>query len=471
VAPDAASAAAAGPTDDRAAASAGAWSSALTSPEAFAASDAYAQSGAAPTAPARLPRGAFLWPAGSVAAMGLRALSSEGYAGLPVVALELLAAQAVAELGTWVTAFPGANALGARAGGFAPYADDAFTPGTAGLPYVTAGGAASTPGGAAYVDAAGRPLSSLAAQVAASRAAGAAPVGESAQDDAPGEVADAAAWFTSSVGDSAPARARFEQVYIALAQSTEGQSLSPSARAARAMSLLARSDDSQKLTTRERAQAAWSMLPGVYNGSLDVVAGERAARGEEVSGLVDTRPGLAGLASRAGEALGSFVNPSAEAVQGLSRSSDAGSSSAAARASAPVYVENNQRVVDSAQAQSVAAARAGRTFSQVGGGEAEIPSWFESAARRMFADTGGNASGSAGMSIAQMVLVTSMPAQQVAAATRGASAGGTGAPGGGGGKGGAAVDKPDVDQLAHEVYQEVMKLIDVARERSGDPYQ
>jgi hypothetical protein len=31
--------------------------------------------------------------------------------------------------------------------------------------------------------------------------------------------------------------------------------------------------------------------------------------------------------------------------------------------------------------------------------------------------------------------------------------------------------KPDVNKLAAEVYAEVLKLIDSARERSGDPYQ
>jgi hypothetical protein len=31
--------------------------------------------------------------------------------------------------------------------------------------------------------------------------------------------------------------------------------------------------------------------------------------------------------------------------------------------------------------------------------------------------------------------------------------------------------KPDVDKLALEVYEEVLRLIDIARERSGDPYQ
>ena len=31
--------------------------------------------------------------------------------------------------------------------------------------------------------------------------------------------------------------------------------------------------------------------------------------------------------------------------------------------------------------------------------------------------------------------------------------------------------KPDVAKLAQDVYAEVLKLIETARERSGDPYQ
>ena len=31
--------------------------------------------------------------------------------------------------------------------------------------------------------------------------------------------------------------------------------------------------------------------------------------------------------------------------------------------------------------------------------------------------------------------------------------------------------KPNVEKIAVDVFQEVLKLIDIARERSGDPYQ
>ena len=33
-----------------------------------------------------------------------------------------------------------------------------------------------------------------------------------------------------------------------------------------------------------------------------------------------------------------------------------------------------------------------------------------------------------------------------------------------------AGEKPDIDKIAADVYAEVLRLIDIARERSGDPW-
>ncbi|MBZ0232534.1 MAG: hypothetical protein K8M05_09420, partial [Deltaproteobacteria bacterium] len=103
-----------------------------------------------------------------------------------------------------------------------------------------------------------------------------------------------------------------------------------------------------------------------------------------------------------------------------------------------------------------------------GGGEPEIPAWFEAAARRMLDDR----SPGGGMSLAELVLVTAAatPSKAIAASARGASPTAvsstpTVAAQSSGGQ------KPDVEKLAFEVYQEVLRLIDIARERSGDPYQ
>lgn len=388
----------------------------------------------------RLPRGAFLWPEATVAALGLKALSPEGVAGMPVVALELLAAAAVADLGTWVTAFPSAD-QGTIANVIRGLG------GTVPAPAGAAAGAPAMPFAAALAPTAGAASSGLAGP---SPAAAAASTGgaDLAEAEAAGLVG----------GSPAGLRARFEAIYVALAQSGEGQLMSPSARAARAMALLARGDGGST-SARERALAAWSILPQVYDGGLDLVspvAGPASGRDE----LAESRPGLAGLAARAGESLGSFVAPSGPEVSGW-RDELREEARAEALAQAQIFVKTTPT-------PSQAMGRPGRAFAQLGGGEAEIPAWFEAAARRMLDER----SPGGGMSMAELVLVTAAatPAKAVAAATRGASSTAVSAsPMVDSGNAGAA--KPDVDKLALDVYQEVLKLIDIARERSGDPYK
>jgi hypothetical protein len=411
-----------------------------------------ARGGAALGGVGRAPRGAYLWPSATAAALGLNAMSPEGAAGLPVVALELLAAQAVAELGTWVTAFPrGDGAIEAMiaAGGAGAGPRAAALAAMSGATAVGATGAptalpAAAPGGAA-------PVAGLAR----------APGVESAASDDYAEAAEtAAAWSMPAL-----ARQRFESVYVALARSAEGQSLSPSARAARAMSLLTRGDGETR-TTRQLAAEAWTVLPHVYRGDLDLVAGEAARAGDVEAGLGESRPGLAGLAARAGDLLGSFVHPSMAEVRSAGGAEPM--RGPASRVEAPIYVENAP-APRPAPAAGFTGSRPGRTFTQFGGGEVEVPAWFEAAAEKMFSGSGDDR---AAATLAQMVLVTSMPQQQIAAATKGGSTsgGGGGAPQQGGGKQGG-VEKPDIERLAHEVYQEVMALLELTRIRSGDPFQ
>jgi hypothetical protein len=401
-------------------------------------------------AAAKLPRGAFLWPPGAVAALGLRALSPDGATGLPVVALELLAAQAVAELGSLVTAYPGmprANAADAATAAYgAPGAARAADPA---MPITS------------VVQGLQGPTSLAAAQAGASSPLELARAAEVAHAE------ESAAQAAAAMSVPSLARQRFESVYVALTRSVEGQSLSPAARAARAMSLVAASTPG--LSPREAAAATWSMLPEVYRGGLDLVA-PHDARGDRDGGadVIDARPGLAGLAARAGDSLGSFVSPSMGELRGVAAPDAPSSTSSAAanRAAAPVYVENAP--APRPTPSPFAPPRPGRTFGQFGGGEPEVPAWFESAAQRMFASDGDRG---AGMNLAQMVLVTAMPQQQVAAATRGTSAGGGGGSPAQGQAKHAPAEKPDVEQMAFEIYHEVMHLFDVARKRSGDPFQ
>ena len=105
-------------------------------------------------------------------------------------------------------------------------------------------------------------------------------------------------------------------------------------RAARAFALAGHGgDDVQGLTAHERATTAWDVLPVVYANGADTEIGRGSSsaspsgrRGARASGAadrrgamsldqvedtrVDTRPGLANLSARAGEALGSYVSPS-----------------------------------------------------------------------------------------------------------------------------------------------------------------
>jgi hypothetical protein len=54
----------------------------------------------------RPPRGSYLWPSATTAALGLSALAPDGEQSMSVAALELLAAHAVAELGTYTALGP-----------------------------------------------------------------------------------------------------------------------------------------------------------------------------------------------------------------------------------------------------------------------------------------------------------------------------------------------------------------------------
>src|SRR5213078_484641 len=234
---------------------------------------------------------------------------------------------------------------------------------------------------------------------------------------------------------------------------------SPAARAARALALAGRGEDAG-VTARERAATAWDVLPVVYAG-LDAAAAQaeagaaasaapsgaeaaRAAIAQSMSHVAPSwlgspgarpaargaasrsarsaagprdvvaadfgdggadsiyvgSPGLAGLSARAGEALGSYVTPAAPPSAPRERSADTTSVGAVLRAptAAPEYVQT------------------GRTGGRHGGGEVEIPPWFEAAARKMLAER----SDSAGISLAELTLVTAAPATQIAASTRSA---------------------------------------------------
>ena len=313
-------------------------------------------------------------------------------------------------------------------------------------------------------------------------------------------------------------RARFEALYVALGQSPSGIHWSPAARAERALALAGRAE-AGPVTARERAAAAWEVLPVVYGGALGeaaaaggttpatadattgggaaasasaaiaqamashvapswlsgprpaATAGARGARsragagpgsrevvGADFGGAADlaqvhvTGPGLSSLASRAGEALGSYITPAAPPAAPRERSSDLTSVGAVLRppTAEPEYVQT------------------GRSAGRYGGGEVEIPPWFEAAARKMLAErTSGD-----GISFAELTLVTSAPSSHIAASTRSApsAAPPTPSPATAAQQASSAAPQIDIEKLANEVYRNILVLMDVARARNGDPY-
>jgi hypothetical protein len=294
---------------------------------------------------------------------------------------------------------------------------------------------------------------------------------------AAGSVAELATYATAgeerragdaaATTDGAPAMSRrdserFAAVYLALSQSGP---TSAAAQAARAMAVASRGEHSEGLSARQRAQLAWAVLPMVHGPTApggdghgeaqDLRAVGTAATLERVSAapalehvIGETRPGLQALAGRAGEALSSYVAAAGEPAMAMARPAPV-TRSEGAIARAP-----------SAAPELVKTARSGK----FGGGEVEIPSWFEAAARKMLDDR----SGGDGISLAELTLVTAAPATQLAAASR--------AP-----IGNAPVmpathsrphepGKPNIEEVAREAYSKFLEMMDVARWRNnGEP--
>jgi len=397
----------------------------------------------------KTPRGAFMWPSATVAALGLSAAAPDGDQGMPVAALELLAAQSVAALGTY-----------AALGFHAPASFGEMT-----------SEAAPAPSSIASVSAGAPAMTSLA------------PAGFAAEPAATGgEPSETDVLTSASAMVSTSRRAKFEAMYLALGQTAQSRTWSPAARAARALALAGRGDES--ITALERAQIAWSVLPLVAPTAMSAAFGntadepgavqstgtqlQRAAMRRHVElqqeqlFAVESRPGLANLSSRAGEALGSYVAPSGPEAKSSSSSSGGGArdreQGAVMRApsAAPDYVRTG----------SVGGVRSTGRF---GGGEVEVPTWFEAAARKMLDDRSSGMSGD--ISLAELTLVQSAPTTHIAASERGvqsaapavANPSSTGAQQ-------SANQQIDIEKVANEVYKHILTLMDAARARNGEPY-
>jgi hypothetical protein len=366
----------------------------------------------------RTPRGAFLWPSGTIAALGLNAAAPDGDHAMSVAALELLAAQAVAELGTYAALSPQRGAQ--------PELQPA-----------------------------------VAAQTAST--------GASPTSAEPSEQ-DVLATATSLVGSAR--RAKFEAMYIALGQSAATRSWSPAARAARAVALAGRGDET--ITARERAGIAWDVLPVLSIGELGpdgepvasaLSTGQAAERAQQrreldLSTFVE-RPGLGALSARAGEALGSYVTPSAAPAASQATTSSR-SSTLASRAEPGALVRP-----PTAAPELVQTGTASRSWQRHGGGDHELPPWFEEAAKKMLlADRGGGPADN--ISLSELTLITSAPSTQIAASTRSAP---SALPTSAATK--TADNKEaqlDIEKIANDVYRQILVIMDATRARNGEPY-
>jgi hypothetical protein len=161
------------------------------------------------------------------------------------------------------------------------------------------------------------------------------------------------------------------------------------------------------------------------------------------------------VSARAGEALGSSVAPG---VEGATTGGARGASSSSSRGEGAVL-----RAPTAAQEL----VQTGRPSGRFGGGEQELPAWFEQAARKMLED---RSSVSDGISLAELTLVQTAAPQQIAASSRhdgGHTQPVTPSPGA---TVGAEKDKIDIEKLANDVYREILALMDIARARNGEPY-
>ena len=415
----------------------------------------------------RPPRGAFMWPSATIAALGLRAAAPDGDQGMPVAALELLAAQSVAALGTYAAlgigfGFTGPSGPSGPSGPAGPIGSH-DTVGTNGA--VGTNGTNGT-NGARLSSLQAPEMPALASEVAEPR------------------EADVVVAATAQVSTSR--RAKFEALYAALGQSSVARSWSPAARAARALALAGRGDES--ITAHERAQIAWSVLPllapsqagfsagpgehgddrfqgepGAIRSTGTQAVGEARRRqlelvAEQLYGT-ESRPGLSTLSSRAGEALGSYVSPSgyqpAAAVSNAVSSREHGAVLRAPTA-APDYVRTG----------SVGGTRSTGRF---GGGEVEIPTWFESAARKMFENHSAGLGGD--ISLSELTLVQSAPSTHIAASERGMQSAAPSNPNPSSQDAHqSSAQQIDIEQVANDVYRHILVLMDGARARNGEPY-
>jgi hypothetical protein len=373
-------------------------------------------------APVRAPRGAFLLPDQAARFLGVRAGAAEEMRPNISAALELVAASEVAEAAT--------GQHGGRPWQAAP----------------TAGALGS-------------------GDAAASRA-----TAESARAQLPREL-----WSV------------FDAVYLSLDDGGGARPLAPSARAARALAVASRSTSGSPgaaASARARAAAAWAVLPVVLPGGATRRAGAGGAGarvGKAAGGLASgSTEARARGAGSAGQALASLVAPTflaadragdAEPAWSSVAPSSAGREQPGRAAPQPTFVSTSAPREAPSASPAAPPPPARPSEPPKASPEADM-AWFYEAAQKYFADAGPSSSG---LSVAEMTLVTAAPRAQVAASPQRADRPVTQAASttqGDASKPGEApaAARPDVDKIAQEVFEQVCRMIAIARERSGDPW-
>ncbi len=304
--------------------------------------------------------------------------------------------------------------------------------------------------------------------LAASEVVRAGAIADASATDAPlpgsvAELAGATELARASLPAGAPVPPQFEAIFVALSASPEGRTLPPTVRAARALAMAVErvGGTTAPSSARQRAAAAWAVMPTVIAGGVGA---------PQSASQVDDDQAFSVSRSRAGESLRSLVAPAAAADRAQPLTS--------AHAPAPGVhpgtsiqrdLVQTSPISASAQERIDAQARAMATQARARGEMKDLPPWLEEAARSML-EAGSDGDG---MTFAEMTLVTSAPARHVAASPKTANSGASQArPADGHDEQGEGKhEDPDVGRLAKKVFDEVERMLAIARERSGDPWR
>ena len=252
-----------------------------------------------------------------------------------------------------------------------------------------------------------------------------------------------------------------EQMYTALSELPSGMALTPSVRAARALAL-AEEVGSAATSARVRAAMAWASLPVVLPGG-DLPQTKNLSSAKSSPGAVKAVQGHAVRISRAGESLQSLVqSPLVHDVRDV-RDADSAREFLSVQERAPTAAQELVQTGSPSPRTSSVPPRAPRKSTSK-----EIPAWLQETARRMFASVGGGGD----ISLAEMTLVQTAPATQVAASTRDTNVGPRASDNGAESSEEAAGQSSpeDIGKIAEQCYEKLMEAMQVARWRNGDPW-